>query len=134
MVGIMADGLAREGFDLDLKFGEARETAFVHALTDCTVESKSDQKLRITGNVFVETHQKPRSGEWRTSGINTSHATWYAIEYDDDAWIVIRRRLLWQVALRAPARFGGDENRFRGRLVPVGWLITPWTPVPDTAA
>lgn len=124
----MAEGLAREGFDLDLKFGEARESAFVSALTDCHVECKSDQKVRVTGNVFIETYQRSRNGEWRKSGINASTAAWWAIEYADDAWLVIRRSLLHTVAQRAPAHNGGDENRYRGRLVPVEWLICPWRP------
>lgn len=122
----MAEGLARQGFDLDLQFGEARETAFVNALTNCYVECKSDQKVRVTGNVFIETHQRPRAGDWRPSGINVSTSEWWAIEYADDSWIVIRRSLLKQMANRAPKRNGGDDNRYRGRLVPVKWLIQPW--------
>jgi hypothetical protein len=127
----MSDGIAREGWDEDLKFGEARQSAFVNALTDCRVECKSDQKVRVTGNVFIETHQKPKDGDWRPSGINTSEASWYAIEYADDAWLVIRRRLLMQLALQAPKRLGGDENRYQGRLVPVVWLVNPWRSISD---
>jgi hypothetical protein len=122
----MAEGLAREGFDVDLRFGETRESAFVQAISRCHVECKSDQKARVTGNVFIETHQKPRTGEWRPSGINTSVADWWAIEYDDDAWIVVRRPLLKALAAHAQSVHGGDENRYRGRLIPVEWLVTPW--------
>ena len=127
MVG-MAEGLAREGFDKDLAAGEARETAFVTALRDCKVEHKCDQKVRSTGNVFIETHQQGADGQWRKSGINASTAQWWAIEYADDAWLVIRRPLLKQLASRAPSRLGGDYNHYRGRLVPVRWLVTPWEP------
>jgi hypothetical protein len=122
----MAEGQAREGFDLDLAFGEMRETAFSHAVMRAQAECKSDQKVRVTGKVFIETHQRARGGAWRPSGINTSNAQWYAIEYADDAWLVIRRSLLKSLAQRGERRDGGDENRFRGRLVPVEWLIRPW--------
>lgn len=117
----MAEGLARAGFDLDLKFGEARETAFVAALTDCHVECKSDQKVRSTGNVFIETHQ-----HGRPSGINVTTSQWWAIEYADDCWLVVRTALLKALAKRAPVKDGGDHNNYRGRLVPVRWLMTPW--------
>jgi hypothetical protein len=117
----MSDGLAREGFDMDLAHGEARETAFVQALQSCHVEHKSDQKVRVTGNVFVEYRQKGRP-----SGIATTEAEWYAIEYADDAWIVVRTSLLKALARRAPKRHGGDFNQYEGALVPITHLIRPW--------
>lgn len=122
----MAKGLAREGFDLDLKFGEARESAFVEAITSATVEVKSDQKARVTGHVFIETHQRPRNGDWRPSGINTSQAAFWTIEYADSCFITLPRPLLHALAQHGQRRDGGDDNRYRGRLVPIEWLITPW--------
>jgi hypothetical protein len=117
----MSDGIAREGFDMDLKHGEARETAFVKALTSCYVEHKCDQKVRRTGNVFVELRQKGRP-----SGINTTNSDYYAIEYADDAWIVVRTSLLKALARRCPVTRGGDFNQYEGALVPITYLIRPW--------
>ena len=120
----MSDGLAREGFDLDLSFGEEKERELARALGDCHFESKADQKARITGNVFVETHQKGRP-----SGINTSHAGWWAFEVYDERWILIRRTALKALAQSAPPKDGGDFNQYHGRLVPVDWLVQPWRKV-----
>lgn len=125
----MADGLAREGFDLDLSFGEERERVLARALGDCHFEAKSDQKVRRTGFVFIETHQRPRGGEWRPSGIQTSRAGWFALEVWDERWILIRRTALKAYAKQSQAVHGGDENRYRGRLVPIEWLIKPWRAV-----
>lgn len=117
----MSEGPAREGFDLDLAFGKERELAFVKALRSCHVECKSDQAVRRTGNVFIETHQ-----HGRPSGINVTTAEWWAIEYADDCWLVIRTSLLRALAKRAPTQDGGDGNHYRGRLVPTRWLLRPW--------
>lgn len=122
--------IARPQFDLDLAFGEARETAFVKAVAAATVECKSDQKLRSTGNLFVEIRQgNPKKGYGRKSGIQASLAKWWAVEYDDDCWLVVRTPLLYQLTLRAYKERGsvmGGDNHNEGVLVPVEWLITPW--------
>lgn len=124
----MSEGLAREGFDKDLAFGESRESAFVEAITRARVEIKSDQKARVTGNVFIEYRQKGRP-----SGISTSVAEWWAIEVDDDAWFVIRTSRLRALARRAletgRRSHGGDGNQYEGALVPVEWLGRPWRAV-----
>jgi hypothetical protein len=122
----MSEGLARQGFDLDLNHGEARESAFVKALTNCHVECKADQKARSTGNVCIETHQRGRP-----SGINVTTANVWAIEYADDCWVVIRTSLLKMLVRRARAdnrtTMGGDFNAFRLVLVPIPWLFNPLT-------
>lgn len=118
----MAQGLAREGWDKDLPHGESRETAFVRALQSCHVEHKSDGKCRVTGNVFIEYEQKGRS-----SGIATTTAQWWAIEVDDDQWVVIRTALLKILVRKAiqdkRTRFGGDGNQYLGALIPVCSLV-----------
>jgi hypothetical protein len=123
----MSDGLAREGFDKDLAFGESRESAFVQAITRARVEVKSDQKARSTGNVFIEYRQKGRP-----SGIATSEAEWWAIEVDDDVFITVRRSKLKALARQAIATgkhtAGGDFDEYDGALVPVVWLVQPWRP------
>src|SRR4051812_20991792 len=120
----MTEGIARNGFDVDLTFGEARETAFVHALTDCHVECKSDQKARVTGNVAIEIRQGAIDrGRGRPSGLSVSTARYWAIEYEDDCWLVMRTSMLkakTEAAIRTPllpsgtsrVRMVGDGNRY----------------------
>lgn len=129
----MAEGLARQGWDRDLKFGEARESAFVAALTDCHVECKSDQKARITGNVAIEIRQgSTTKGTGRSSGISITTSRWWAIEYEDDCWMVVRTSLL-KAKVDAAIRKGwvvmcGDGNRYECALVPTDWLVRGWRP------
>lgn len=124
----MSEGLAREGFDIDLRHGEAREDAFVHVFLKARVEHKSDDKCRKTGNLFVEFRQKGRP-----SGIQTTTADWWAFEYDRDCWLIVPTERLKAVARQAYkegriAR-GGDYNNYEGILVPIEWLVCPWRPV-----
>jgi len=127
----VADGVARAGFDVDLRHGEAREAAFVSAISRAFVECKSDAKARSTGNVFVEIRQGASDkGRGRPSGLSISEASWYAIEYEDDCWLVVRTSLLKSLTRRAKAErgtvMGGDFNRFEGVLVPVEWFVRPF--------
>jgi hypothetical protein len=123
----MAEGVARQGFDLDLRYGKEREQAFLAALGDCHFEGKSDQKAKETGRVFIETHQCDRfTGEWRESGINVSTAGWWFIEVIEECWVLRRRVVLKELAMQVEERRGGDENRFRGRAVPIQWLLQPF--------
>lgn len=114
--------VAREGFDLDLAFGEARESAFVEALQDCHVECKSDQKARVTGRVAIEYEQRGRP-----SGISTTSARFYAIEVEDDQWIVIRTSLLKALTRAAIAdnrsALVGDGSRYRCAFVMIEDLL-----------
>ncbi len=118
-------------FDIDLAFGEARESALVEAMRRCRVECKSDQKAKVTGNVAVEMRQgSTEIGKGNPSGISLTEAEWWAIEYDDGCWIVVPTPLMKQLARRAAQsgrrRMCGDGNRFECALVPVEWLIRPW--------
>lgn len=123
-------GLAREGFDLDLKHGEARQSAFGQMMlesncTRVTVEHKSDGKARDTGNVFIEYRQRGRK-----SGIATTVSDFYAIEIYPKRWIVITtedlkaicRRVMKEDPGRACVR-GGDFKRYEGVLVRVTELL-----------
>jgi len=124
----MADGIARAGFDMDLAHGEARESAFVQALTRCHVEHKCDNDAPSTGNVFVEFEQKGRP-----SGIATTTADWWAIEVQGDTWIVVRTSVLRRAVERVKGIgrvvMGGDHNLYRGALVPVEWLYRGIPPI-----
>jgi hypothetical protein len=124
----MAEGLAREGFDADLAFGQTRESEFVQAIRDARVEIKSDQLCRVTGNVAIEYMQGgARSGQWRPSGISVTTAQNYIIEVDDDQWVMLRTSLLKALARRAIelgySKDVGDRNNHRCALVPVEWLV-----------
>lgn len=121
--------MAGEAFDRDLAFGEERESAFVQTLRDCKVEMKSDQKTRVTGNVFIEFQQRGRP-----SGIATSAARWYHVEVEDDVWITMRTSALKALARQAIAvgrvKEGGDNENV-GALIPVEWLVRRWRGVPE---
>jgi len=117
----------RAGFDIDLRFGQEREGAFGKLLASSgdSVEIKSDQKCRRTGNLFVEYEQKGRP-----SGVSTTTASFWAFEFDDDCWVVVpteRLRLVARQAYRDESRrvLGGDFNRYRGVLVRIADLVRP---------
>lgn len=118
-------------FDVDLAYGEARESAFVTALRRCHAECKSDRKARITRNIAVEFRQgSTERGAGQPSGIAKTDSDWWAVEYADDCWLVVPTPLMKQLARRANdmgrVKMCGDGNRFECALVPVDWLITPW--------
>lgn len=126
----MADGIARAGFDKDLRDGKAREDAFVHALLGDKVEIKSDAIARRTRRVFVEYMQLSRRTEqWEPSGIKTSTAHRWAFEVNDDCWLLVpavRVKAIVRRLLHARpdlSTYGGDYNRYRGVLVPVEMLL-----------
>jgi hypothetical protein len=54
----MTHGLAREGWDLDLRHGVAREDALVNLLLHARVEVKSDGRCPDTGRLFIETQAR----------------------------------------------------------------------------
>ena len=121
----MTEGLSRSGFDIDLREGEDRESAFVKALREVgyLVEHKSDHLARKTGKVFIEYRQKGRP-----SGINVTTAHFWAIEFDANAWVVIetdRLRWLARKAWQDPLnrKTGGDHNLYEGVTVPVAELV-----------
>lgn len=78
----MAERLARSGFDIDLRDGEAREAALVHVFLRARVEHKADHRAKTTGNVFIEYRQP--SGP---SGISVTTADWDQREINaPDTW------------------------------------------------
>ena len=126
----MADGLAREGWDKDLRDGKAREDAFVHTLLGDKVEVKSDGIARRTHRVFIEYAQRSkRDGRWRPSGIVVSTAHRWAIEVAPGCWVIVPRVHLAAVVQRLwrerpdLRKEGGDYNGYRGVLVPLDELL-----------
>jgi hypothetical protein len=119
----MAIKLARAGFDIDLRDGEAKEDAFKTILNGTTVEVKSDKKCRTTGNLFVEYRQ-----QGRPSGIAVTTADYWAFEYDDDCWLLLPTKKLKAIARMVSIHHrnnrvkGGDYNEYDGVLIPINWL------------
>jgi hypothetical protein len=115
-------------WDLDLIDGEAAESEFLHILLRPRFEIKRDRRCwrdRATGNICIETHQgQPR----RHSGLSTTEADWWAIEYDDDAWIVMSthrlKTIVREVKGDKPLVSFGDNHNY-GVLVPVERLVGP---------
>lgn len=120
----MADSLARDGFDIDLRYGQQREDAFARVLRGALVEVKSDQKVRCTGSLFIEFEQRGRP-----SGIAVTTADYWAFEILTDRWLLIRTAELKDAARRTFRRrgaiLGGDYNRYRGVLVPLSQVLHP---------
>ncbi len=119
----MTEGYSGAGFDLDLRYGKAREDALASILRGGhTVEVKSDRICRRTGNLFVEYRQKGRA-----SGINVTTADYWAFEYDDDCWVIVPTARLKQLcrlaALQDRTASGGDFNQYDGILLPISWLV-----------
>jgi hypothetical protein len=118
----MSSGLARAGFDIDLRHGQAREDALVHTLLASQVEAKSDGRARQTGNLFVEFRH-----HGRPSGISTTAAHRWAFEYDDGCWLIVPTERVREAARRALQEdrraVGGDFDQSEGALVPIHWLV-----------
>lgn len=113
----------RSQFDIDLAFGQARESAFYEAVTNARVECKSDQKARITGNLAIEIAQ---GSQRKPSGIAVSNAAWWAIEYDDDFWLTMRRSRLLDITRAVYKDNGsiiGGDNKNELVLVPILTVI-----------
>lgn len=122
----MSDGLARQGFDIDLRDGEAHEDALVHTFLQDKVEVKADFKAARTGNVFIEYQQKGRP-----SGIAITEAHYWAIHVVGNGWAIIpteRLKALARAAYNDPALRvkGGDHNLYDGVLIPIDWLLQTW--------
>lgn len=127
----MAEGVARSGWDKDLRHGEARESAFVGAIREARVECKSDAWTRRSGKVCIEIRQgSTERGRGRPSGASETLAEWWSIEYADDCWLTIRTSLLKALVGRAKTEFGthmlGDYGKYECVLIPVGWFVTPF--------
>lgn len=116
----MTEGVARKGWDLDLADGLAREGALGRLLGDAKVEVKSQVECRTHVFIEYECFGKP-------SGIATTEAQHWAIEYAPDTWIVVPTPALRELARAAYKRYGatagGDGNNATGAVVPLAWLV-----------
>lgn len=132
----MTVGQSRKGFDLDLRDGLLKEGELgkLLALSAPYIEVKTDHRAVQTGNVFVEFEQAgPPTFQPRPSGIAVTLAQWWAtILMDHDAihgvlvnptaQMLELGRLAFKKGLTAR---GGDDDMYRGVLVPLGWLLRP---------
>lgn len=128
----MAEGLARRGFDVDLRDGEAAEDAFVHTFLRARVEVKMDEKAITTGRVAIEYEQICRDGKVRISGISTTEAHNWALVLPGLCTVLIeteRLKALSRAAIKAKEHaWVGDNNHHHCAFVPVEWLVRPWRP------
>lgn len=132
----MADGVARLGFDVDLRDGQAAEAAFVHLYLQARVEVKADEIAGRTKRVFVEYQQQSRRTDtWVSSGVAITEAHSWAFLLPAGVWLHVPVDRLRAVFLRTwrqrpdLRKLGGDYNRFRGVAIPVDDLL--WAEVTE---
>ncbi|MGH9380673.1 MAG: hypothetical protein ACRD2Z_08690 [Thermoanaerobaculia bacterium] len=113
----------KPNFDKDLRFGEAREDAFVHVLLRSRIEHKSDRQCQSTGNLAIEFEQVCRDGQTRGSGIQLTEADRMVFEYADDCWLVVPTGVVKALARRAYAqgkhKWMGDGDNHHCVLIPI---------------
>lgn len=108
-------------FGRDLVYGEAAEEV-VEYLSQARVEVK--RKRRIDPLFYVETHQAPRGGEVKPSGINVTRADYFAYVLGDTGVIVFMPTSLLKAACRDGNRKQESDgnNPTWGRLIGFGDL------------
>jgi len=130
----MSTGLSRKGFDIDLRDGQLMEGKVARLLAEAgpLIEVKADHKALTTGRVFLEFEQAgPPTFQPRPSGLAVTTAEWWVTVLVDGN--VIRAVLLHPTTfVRALGRIafrkgyhakGGDNDLYRGVLVPLGWFL-----------
>lgn len=132
----MTAGQSRRGFDLDLRDGQMKEGELgrILALGGSHIEVKTDYKASQTGNVFVEYEQAgPPSFVARPSGVAITVAEWWVtVLMDQEAvqCVLVNPteyiKKVGRIALgKGLTSKGGDNDLYRGVLVPLGWLLRP---------
>jgi len=116
-----------ETFDMDLREGKAREEAFVNVMLRSKVEHKRDKKAARTGNVAIEIAQTLRTGETVESGVMSTTAERFAIEYAPECWLVIPTeyvKTLVRLAVQQDRKqWIGDGGNHLNVLVPIEWFV-----------
>lgn len=132
----MTVGQSRKGFDIDLREGQAGEGAVANLLLSGggRIEVKTDYKALSTGRVFLEFEQAgPPTFTARPSGVAVTVAEWWAtvlMDHERIHGVLLNPteflRQIGRVAYRKGyTAKGGDDDLYRGVLVPLGWLIRP---------
>lgn len=113
----------RPEFDIRLAEGEVREKRLREILTSKTIEVKADLMCRKTGNVLIEYCQ----GQSTISGIAVTSADFWAIEFQDDVFLLIPTDALRKIArnfYRAPEyRVDCGDNNNKGVKIPIVGLV-----------
>lgn len=118
-------------FDIDYERGMVGERlvgTFLESLAGSKIEVKTDHRVNETGNVFVESHQKNHTSDWRPSGINTSESDfWCFAGPSGNGFITIKKTALFELAMSAPRATvnaaNKETNSARGRLVKMADII-----------
>lgn len=116
----------RKGFDLDLKDGQMSEGKLgsILAMTGDLIEVKRDFGAVRTGNIYVEVIYQPKGKEaFEGSGLTTTEATWWAVEYATDRYLVLTVAQLRLAAQNRRYVSGGDDERSVGVLIPLKDLV-----------
>lgn len=132
----MTAGQSRYGFDIDLRDGMLREgqVAEILGLRGHRVEVKTDNKALTTGRVFIEYEQAgPPTFKPRPSGIAITVAEWWVtvlMQQDSVQSVLVNPtefvKKIGRIALSKGMRTrGGDNDLYRGALVPLAWFLTP---------
>jgi hypothetical protein len=128
-----ADGYQPD-FDIDNRRGAIGERVvgtFLEAMGTATVEVKTDYHAHRTGNVYVETGQRPQSapdGLFVASGINRSTAVWWAFAGPaGNGFLAINTDTLKRLAREARESeqpiHSARTNQTKGRLVRVSEIV-----------
>jgi hypothetical protein len=118
-------------FDIDYErglVGEKLVGTFLQALSGTKIEVKTDYQAWRTGNVYVETMQRTKTGIWIASGINISESEWYCIAGPTGVgFIAIRKDALYELARLSPKTSCNTASKHTnasiGRLVRISDII-----------
>lgn len=132
----MTAGQSRKGFDIDLREGMAVERSLSRLLAGRgqKVEVKSDYQAVKTGRIFLEFEQAgPPTFEPRPSGVAITVADWWAtvlMDHESIHGVLLNPtehvRAIGRIAYRkGMTANGGDNDLYRGVLVPLGWFLRP---------
>jgi hypothetical protein len=132
----MTAGQSRFGFDIDLAQGILKEGELgrILSLGGSRIEVKTDYKAAQTGNVFVEYEQAgPPTYKPRPSGVAITVAEWWVtvlMNRDAVHCVLVNPteyiKKVGRIALgKGMKAKGGDNDLYRGVLVPLGWLLRP---------
>ena len=107
------------------KVGENLVESFLVALEGGRIETKTDHRVLETGNVYIETNQETRHGDWVRSGILLTKAEWWSFAGPAGVgFVTISRARLERVCLDHGRRVekpwtSPDRRGTRGVLVPM---------------
>jgi hypothetical protein len=120
----VSKGLSNKGFDIDLETGQFSEGVLADILRreGRYIEVKSDAQCSKTGNVYIEYESRGKP-----SGISTTEAQWWALEFRPMRYILITlsdlKAIAAEVYMKKGPIAGGDYDTSKGVLIPVDRLL-----------